>query len=123
MDVIEVADRVAVALEEVGTAIFDHPYSFFVLACALVGLTVFCCHFLHSRNEKELEHQRNALDDRSAALDVREENVKSREDAVREREEEFRRMKKELSSPIYQLYKVEHMSEALDDTNLFQRIQ
>lgn len=121
MDVIIAAvDRIIAALEEVGTAILDHPGSFFVLACILVGLTFVCCRVLYSRSEKELEHQRNALEALSAALDAREKNVKRQEDAVREHEEEFKRMKEELSSPDYQLYKVRRMSKELDDSNLFQ---
>lgn len=124
MDIlIAVVDRVTAAIEEVGTAILGNLGSFFVLACILVGLTALCCHFLYSRKEQEIEHQRNALNDLSAALDAREENVKRQEDAVREQQEEFERMKEELSSPSYRLYKAKCMSETLDDSNLFQGIQ
>lgn len=122
-DAIAVVDRIIAALEDVGTAILDNWGSFLVLACALVGLTIFCCHLLYSRKEKEVEHQRNALNDRSAALDVREKNIKRREDAAQELQEEFECMKQELSSPSYQLYKAKCMSEALDETNLFQKVQ
>lgn len=122
MDFIAVVDRLIAELKKIGTAILDNWGSFLVLAFILVGFTILCCHLLYSRKEKEIEHQRKALDDRSAALDVREDNVKRQEDAVRKQQDEFNRMKEELSSPSYQLYKVKCMSEALDETNLFQKV-